>query len=302
MADVVSTLLLGAGAGLGLWLIVVGLFPPKPTLSESLAAALNPPPPARPVILTRRAQGWAATAGRPGVRFLAGFGLPRAGIRRDLAVLGRSSEQHLGEQVTAAVLGLISPVLLAALTAMAGVNTGLVAPLWVALGLAAAGFFLPDLAIKSEAAQRRADFRYALSAFLDLVVIALAGGAGIDGALDDSANTGNGWAFDQIRRALASARVTRTPPWQALARLGAELDVPQLEELAASVSLAGSEGAKIRASLAAKAAALRTQQLSDAESAAQSDTERMSVPVVLLFAGFLLFLAYPAVMTVMTTL
>ena len=55
--------------------------------------------------------------------------------------------------------------------------------------------------------------------------------------------------------------------------------------LAASVSLAGTEGAKVRQSLAAKAAALRTHQLTDAEGSAQAATERMSLPVVLLMAA-----------------
>ena len=64
----------------------------------------------------------------------------------------------------------------------------------------------------------------------------------------------------------------------------------------------GTEGARIRASLTAKASALRTHQLTAAETAAQSATERMSLPVVLLFAGFLTFIAYPAVSHVLTTL
>ena len=56
----------------------------------------------------------------------------------------------------------------------------------------------------TDAARRRADFRHALSAFLDLVVISLAAGAGVDGALDDASGIGHGWAFTQLRRALAA--------------------------------------------------------------------------------------------------
>jgi tight adherence protein C len=47
---------------------------------------------------------------------------------------------------------------------------------------------------------------------------------------------------------------------------------------------------------------LRTHQLAEAETADQAATERMSLPVVLLFAGFLLFLGYPAVQKVLTGL
>jgi tight adherence protein C len=76
--------------------------------------------------------------------------------------------------------------------------------------------------------------------------------------------------------------------------------VDELSELAASVALAGTEGAKVRASLAAKATSLRTHELAEAETADQAATERMSLPVVLLFAGFLVFLGYPAVEKVLT--
>jgi Flp pilus assembly protein TadB len=137
---------------------------------------------------------------------------------------------------------------------------------------------------------------------LDLVVIALAGGGGVETALTDASSVGNGWAFGQLRHALDTARLARQPPWQALGRLGTDLGVPELSELAASVSLAGTEGAKVRASLGAKAASLRTHELAEAESAAQAATERMSLPVVLLFAGFLAFIGYPAIDHVLTGL
>ena len=134
--------------------------------------------------------------------------------------------------------------------------------------------------------------------FLDLVVISIAAGAGVEAALTYAGATGRGWAFTQIRAALETARLTRRPPWEALGQLGRELGIPELSELAASITLAGTEGAKVKASLAAKATALRTRQLADAETAAQAATERMSLPLVLLFAGFLLLIGFPAVVHV----
>jgi tight adherence protein C len=68
--------------------------------------------------------------------------------------------------------------------------------------------------------------------------------------------------------------------------------------LAASITLAGTEGAKVRASLAAKSAAMRTRQLAEAEASAQAATERMSLPLVVLFAGFLALIGYPAIVHV----
>jgi Flp pilus assembly protein TadB len=223
-------------------------------------------------------------------------------LTRDLAVIGRPVPIHLAQKATLTIAGLLLPGLLHLLLTLAGLSPGVEFPIIVGLVLAAAGFVLPDLQARADAAKSRTAFRHALSAYLDLVRITLAGGAGIDSALHGAVAIGRGWAFTQIRRALDTARLTRTTPWATLRQLGEELGVTELAELAASVSLAGTEGAKVRTSLAAKAVALRTRQLTDAEADAQSATERMSLPVMALFLGFLIFIAYPALTQVLNGL
>jgi Flp pilus assembly protein TadB len=243
--------------------------------------------------------------GRPVAELLARSGLGSVtwrGVARDLVVLGRSPEVHLAEKVTLALVGLLLVPATAAVLAVGGVSFPLALPVWGALLCACLAFWIPDLGIHAEAQARRRDFRHALGAFLDLVVVALAGGGGVETALEDAASVGSGWSFEQLRHALARARLAREAPWSALAQLGDELGVPELSELAASVALAGTEGAKVRSSLAAKASSLRAHELSEAETAAQAATERMSLPVVLLFAGFLVFVGYPAVEHVLTGL
>ncbi|MGH9091326.1 MAG: type II secretion system F family protein [Acidimicrobiales bacterium] len=304
----ILALVCGAGAGTGLWLIVRGLYPPRPSLAHTLAQLRRLPPPA-PLLTPEAEGGLAARLGRPAADLLARAGIGAAtgwvvpaGVRRDLAVLGRSPERHVAEKITLALAGLLLAPAVAALLLLGGTHLPLVVPLWASLVLMVAGFFAPDLGIRADAHRRRRDFRHALSSFLDLVVIALAGGGGVETALADAAGVGSGWAFAYLRRALDQARLARQTPWAALGRLGQELGVGELSELAASVALAGTEGAKVRASLAAKAASLRTHELAEAETADQAATERMSLPVVLLFAGFLLFLGYPAVEKVLTGL
>ena len=286
-------LLLGAALAAGMLLIATGIWPSPPPLARLLASLSAPAP--RPRIVADDSSGWAARLGRPAARPLARLGLPGTAISRDLAVLGRSPERHLAEKAAAACACLIIGPLAAAVLALAGIGVPVILPVWAGLALAAAGFIAPDLAVRSEAAARRADARHALSAFLDLATIALAGGAGISQALSDAAADGDGWAFTQIRRALNTAQATGSPPWDALGQLGTEIGVSDLAELAAAVQLAGTEGARIRASLTARAEAIRSRQMSEAEARAASATERMSLPVAVLFAGFLLFLAFPAV-------
>jgi Flp pilus assembly protein TadB len=183
-----------------------------------------------------------------------------------------------------------------------GVDVGFVLPLWCSLALAPIGFLLPVLQLRSKAADRRRTFRHALSAFLDVVSISLAGGRGVDSALHDAAESGHGWAFDELRRSLLEARLQGETPWTGLARLGQDLAIPELGELAASASLAGTEGARVRTSLAAKARSLRLRGLTEIEAAAQSASERMSFPIVVLMVGFIVFIAYPAVDRVLTGL
>jgi len=300
----ILALVCGAGVGAGLWLIIRGLYPPRPSLAHALAQLRRLPEPA-PVLTGEPDGGLAARLGRPIadrlVQTKAGWLLP-ASVRRDLAVLGRSPERHLAEKVTLALAGLLFVPAIAVLLTVGGAHLPLVVPLWASLIFMVAGFFVPDLGIHADATRRRRDFRHALSSFLDRVVVALAGGGGVETALADAASVGSGWTFGYLRRALDQARLARQTPWAALGRLGQQLGVGELSELAASVALAGTEGAKVRASLAAKAASLRTHQLAEAETADQAATERMSLPVVLLFAGFLLFLGYPAVQRVLTGL
>ncbi len=287
-------LLCGAGIGLGLWSMVRGIAPPRPSLTQALGA-MRRGPKVWPGPTALDMGGVAVRAGRPIVRALGSLRLVGSRVGRDLRVIGRPPEVHAAEKVALGLFGLVLAPATIAMLALGGVQAGWAVPVWAAIVLAVIGFFAPDLGVHAEAERRRRDFRHALAAFLDLVVIALAGGAGVEGALADAADTGSGWAFTRIRQALEDARVSREPPWVSLGALGEELGIDELGELAASAALAGTEGAKVRASLAAKAASLRSHQLAEAETDAQSATERMSLPVVLLFAGFLIFVGYPAV-------
>lgn len=212
-------------------------------------------------------------------------------------------EAFLAAKAASAGLGLILPWAATGLFAL-GTDTspGWWIPTSASLLLAVCLFFLPDGEIRQTARHRRTDLQHTLAVVLDLTVIALAGGAGLQQALHDAAAAPRGWAADQIQRALATAQVTRTSPWQHLGRLGERTGVPDLCELAATVSLAGTEGAKIRTSLEAKAKAMRRRQLTDAEGAARAATERMALPVVLQFLGFLVFIGTPALSHVLAGL
>ncbi len=299
----IVAVLCGAGTGLGVWLAWSGLRPAQPDLAELIAALrptppLPPAPPAAPVAQA----GWAARLGAPLTRRLSPDRLIPASVRADLTVLERDPAHHLAEKVTAGLAGLLLPPVFAFVLAAAGRPLPGPVPVAFAVILAVAGYLAPDLGARGEANRARAGLRHAFGSFLDLVVIGLAGGAGLEQALDDAASVGTGPAYTHLRRTIDDATLTGRPPWDTLAAFGTRQGVPDIVETAASVQLAGGEGAKIRASLAARAAGIRLRQLTDADADATAATERMALPVVLLFAGFLLLIGFPAVMRVLDSL
>lgn len=281
--------LIGALFGVGVLLVIRGLRPVRPSLATALGRLE-----AKGDITAPVADDFYERLGIPLAGFAQSLGLNFGRLQRDLAITERSLARHLAEKVTLGAAGLLIGPTAALLMIAGGVGIPFAVPMWASVVLALVMFFAPDIGMKGDAAKRRREFRYILGAFLDLVVIDLAGGAGVESALMDASAEGNGWAFARIRRSLDAARLRQETPWSALGRLGDELGISDLSELSASVGLAGTEGAKVRASLAAKATSLRMHQLSDAEASAQAMTEKMSLPTVALLGGFLIFIAYPA--------
>ncbi|HVW35613.1 MAG TPA: type II secretion system F family protein [Acidimicrobiia bacterium] len=217
----------------------------------------------------------------------------------DLAIVGRSAEQHAARSVLAAIWFGALAVLLGAVVGAGGVRVP--AP-WLAGGALAAGLSGPFVAIavlKADAAERREDMLVDLGAFADLVVLLLAAGSGIEGALTTAADAGDDWTWKLLRDALRSARLTRRTPAEALTELGRTIDVVELEEFGAAVALASSSGVRLRESLAARSEALRARERARVEAQAASATERMTFPVVALAFGFLVVLGFPAVSRVL---
>ena len=131
-----------------------------------------------------------------------------------------------------------------------------------------------------------------------LVTILLAGGAGVEEALQDAAGYGTGWGFSLLRRAVNDARLSgahRGPScWPSPSAAGLD----DLTELAGAMALAGESGAQVRRSLEASADALTARELSDVDARAASRTERMRRTRRLLVIGFVLLVIFPGVYSV----
>ena len=299
-SDLLYALFAGALVGLGLLVLIVSLRPARPTIAAGIARLDADRQPARfsvsNAILTN--EGLAGWRVRLGSRLATAFesrGVRIQSLRADLAVLGRSLEGFLASTVLFAVAGLLFPLVLAGLAGLAGIQLGLTVSVGIALLFALLGGLLPLVAVRREAAVRRKDFRHAVGAFLDLVSMNLAGGRGVPEALTAAAAIGGGWAFGRLRDTLAFARLQGLTPWAALGRLGDEVGLNELRDLAAALALVADDGAKIRDSLAARAATLRRRELAEMEGRAGERSQSMLVAQMLIVLGYLLFLAFPAV-------
>ena len=288
---IATGMLTGAAIAAGILLIGAGLVTRPEPLTAALARLTRANEPATSTHASRSVRS--RYAGRL-TKTLTRAGLETPELDRDLHIAGRTREQHLVDKLTAGVAGLALPPVLAIIVTLGGVVVPPALLVIATAGSAIGGFLLPDILVRKLAAERRRAFRYALSSYLDLVNVILAAGAGVETALADAADAGEGWAFQQLRTALARSRLAGESPWAAFHRLGEELDLPELREAASGLGLAGDHGARVRTSLQARAQAMRARDLADMEGAAEAATERMSVPSMVLVVGFIVFIGFPA--------
>ena len=215
--------------------------------------------------------------------------------RADLAIVGYQASEMVSRKLTMMFISSASALGLLVIFRASSLQVSKIFVLVILLSAAAIGFFLPDSQMRTKAKSRRQDFLHAFSSYLDLVNVLLAGGAGTETALIAAAEAGDGWSFAEIRSALTRARSSRRSPWVELATLGTTYNIAGISEVAGSVQLAGEHGARIRLSLSARADSLRNRHMGEIEAEAQSATERMGIPMVLLFIAFIALIGYPAV-------
>ena len=290
---IVVLVLAATGFAAGAWLLASTIFPAPPDLARALDR-LHDHRPMRTV--TPSTAPSASTLVLLGRRLLDRASLDvlvGESTLADLEVVRRPLEVHAGACATGAVAGALAGPLLWAPAAALGLAVPLAVPaLLVPVG-AAAGFLAPRVELRARAARAREDFRHALGAYLDVLVLLLAGGEGPESAMRAAAHAGDGPAFMELRRATTQAAYSGAV-WDALDDVGRRVGIIELREIASTGSLAG-EGAAVRRSLVAKARSLRTSTLAAQEIAARKRSQAMFAPIVLIGFAFVVFLLYPLV-------
>lgn len=288
----------GGGAGLGLWLFVRGLIPRAVPLGPAFDRFHETGPMS---FVAQEAEQTddplvrlAHRLGPASARILESLGFDFRSTAADLRATGSTRPEFAFRKLGGAVVGAVLPLVLWVFFTAAGMGPS---PIWAVIGAVfgvAIGFLLPSQRLVQAAEVRREDFQRALAAYLDLTRILVAGGSHIDGALYSAALAGEGWAFAQLLSSVDWARTTGSPVFVAFDRLGHDLGIPDLNELAASIALADEQGAPPNEALARKAEMMAAHERYRTRAAAESATEKMAAPTVVLALAFALWLAIPA--------
>jgi Flp pilus assembly protein TadB len=279
-----SVWLIAAGllAGLGCWLAICELIPARP----SLRAAID---------RLDSGGGYQDTGSLP-VRLSQRLAAAMPWLPvpvNDLRLLGQDPGDWLARKISLGLAGVALVPVAIALLALTGRHPPWTIPVGGTLALGAALFFAPDLVTRVIARQKRADFRHALTSYLDLVALERGAGAAPTEALEAAAAVGRGWAFERISAALSRARQASVPPWDGLARLADEIGITELADLAEIAGVAGQEGARILDSLSARAESMRAEALAATRAQAGARSTTMVLPIALLAGGFLVLLIFP---------
>lgn len=216
-------------------------------------------------------------------------------LTQDLAITGATLEAHMSKSLALAGVGFVGPIAIVSVLDTFGLGLPLIFGPILGIGLAGAMLVVVHHELQERARKSRAEFRRTLSIYLDLVAMSMQAGRGHSEALPASAAIGSGWAFTQLQDAIEGARFSGVTPWTALGQLGERLGLRELTDLEGALRLANDDGAKVRATLIARAETLRVQRIADADAAAAQATESMKFALIVMVFVFLSYELYPSV-------
>ena len=271
--------------------------PAEPDLADALDRIS--PRPATTAVPAAVPGDWTARVGLWALRRLPG-GWVRVPAR-DLAVLRKTVGSFSGDKLAFAGLAALAVPLLSWLISWT-VPLPVTVPVVATLAAMVAGWFLPDLNVKQDAAKARAEFSRALGSYTDLVALERhGGGSGTRQAMELAADVGDSWPFHRVSEELARSRFSGQQPWDALHSLADSLAVTDLDDLADIMRLCGEEGAPVYDTLRARSAANRNALLTHDLGEANEVGERMFIPASVTAVVFLAILIIPAILRLLTT-
>ncbi len=292
----------GLAVASGLWLLIGVLRRPPPNLAPAVithrsgvsVAARRQAAPELGNRLTRARSGERDFVGGPGR-----FSLYRD-LAGDLRVVDYGLEYVIYQQIATTVAGILFPlVILTLFLPLAGIAAPPMVAVFLCVASAAVGFYIPLFSLRQDALARRQEFAAALSHYVSFVDVMVSGGNSIDGSFEFAADLGEGWVWDELRFAIASASSATLAPYRALRELGDELGVIELSNLARRLEQTQSTGAAIGPALRSLADTLSKDQARQVKIADDEVTEKMTFPLMVVLCALLTFFGIAAVTAIL---
>lgn len=305
----IAAILAGSAVGLSLCFLAWTLIPGRAD-NVAVLGRIEAARTARPWVSVREPSPEAdrlgklrAQAGARVTALLSSRGVEATSLRQDLALVDRDFEDFAGGSLVGFVATFIGVLLAGSLLTAVGVPIPPTVFLPASLVLAVVIVFARQQDVHKLAEKRRREFRRGLSAYLDLVAMSVLGGTGLPEALPSAAAIGKGWPFRLLSETLNRARDMSGPlaaPAE-LGELGRRIGISELRDLATALSLTGEQGARIGKTLIDRAKTLRDRDTADVAGRASERDSSLQVAEVGIGAGFLLFVVYPLVVSVLHT-
>lgn len=230
-------------------------------------------------------------AGELGAAVLRRFGLNFRETDERLRVTGDRGGLTLfiGQKVASGIIGF------AFLPTAASMRATPPTPLFLWLAMGTAAFLMPDLVLRSRAQNARRAMREELVRFTEMLTLAVSGGLGLEGAIDQVVSSADGRLFVEVRRLLREGGLRAEPAAASLARLAGELGLPEAEPLATALRTATAQGSPVIQALRAQAHAIRERRRLELIEAGERAQIRMLLPVgLLILPAFFVVVLYPA--------
>lgn len=294
----------GLAVASGLWLLIGTLRRTPPSLAPShstqrVGVSVAASRQAGPEVGRRLRRG-GSLDGFGSSRGVAGRWSLYRDLAFDLRVVDYGTEYVIYQQIGLTLAGLILPlVFMIVVLPMAGIVVPPMVAVLLCVAFAAGGFYLPIHTVRQDAATRRREFAAALSHYVSFVDVMVSGGNSIDGSFEFAAELGDGWVWDELRFAIASASSATLAPYRALEELGDELGVVELSNLSRRLEQTQSTGAAIGPALRSLADSLAKDQSRQVKVADDEVTEKMTFPLMVVLCSLLIFFGIAAVTAIL---
>jgi tight adherence protein C len=270
-------LVAGVLVAAGLVAVVAAVVPSAPSLEAALARAGDT---GRPVDLGGEVGPVTRRSERLGVALYRRSPIPLSERQRQaLRLQDKSIAEFYADKAVMALLGAALPAILGAAFTLVTGSAGPLPAVVAVLG-AAVGFFVPDLLLHRASAVVRSGAVDALLLYIELVTLERLTNASAPQALQNAAGLSVVPLFVQIRSALLRARLEQQPPYPELRRLAAQLDLPELGDVADVMQL-DETGAALSGALRARLKELRDGHLTQQQIKASAEAEGMTLYMTL---------------------